>query len=268
MIRSMQQTRSGTMVRVRSAGFSLIELAITLVVIAVLAAGLLVPLVNQIASRKTSVTDKVLQDVKDALVGYASGNGRLPCPATEASNGAEIFAAGGSATNGNCATFYGFVPAVTLSINPVDDQGFAIDGWGSTQNRIRYAVSNRTVNGVANPFTSTGGMRNATIGALAGATLFYVCGSGVGVVAGTNCGTALTLTSSAPVVVWSVGANAADGGASVDEAQNPNPNGGSADVLFVSHSISDNASNIFDDVVTWIGVSTLINKMITAGQLP
>jgi prepilin-type N-terminal cleavage/methylation domain-containing protein len=256
------------MSRVRHRGFSLIELAITLVIIAVLAAGLLVPLVNQIASRKTSVTDKVLQDVKDALIGYASGNGRLPCPATETSNGLESFAAGGSAANGNCTSFYGFVPAVTLSVNPVDDQGYAIDGWGSAQNRVRYAVSNRTINGVANPFTSTGGMRNATIGSLAGATLFYVCASGAGVLAGTNCGTALTLTSTAPVVVWSVGANAADGGTSMDEAQNPNPNGGSADVLFVSHSISDSTGNVFDDVVTWIGVSTLISKMITAGQLP
>jgi prepilin-type N-terminal cleavage/methylation domain-containing protein len=256
------------MSRVRHGGFSLIELAITLVIIAVLAAGLLVPLVNQIASRKTSVTDKVLLDVKDALMGYASANGRLPCPATDTSNGVEGFAAGGGAGNGNCASFYGFVPAVTLSINPIDDQGYAVDGWGSAQNRLRYAVSNKTINGVANPFTSTGGMRNATIGSLAGATLFYVCASGVGVVAGTNCGTALTLTSSAPVIVWSVGANAADGGTSVDEAQNPNPNGGSADVVFVSHSISDSAANVFDDVVTWIGVSTLINKMIAAGQLP
>jgi prepilin-type N-terminal cleavage/methylation domain-containing protein len=256
------------MSRVRHGGFSLIELAITLVIIAVLAAGLLVPLVNQIASRKTSVTDKVLQDAKDALIGYASANGRLPCPATDTSNGVESFAVGGGAGNGNCASFYGFVPAVTLSINPIDDQGYAVDGWGSAQNRLRYAVSNKTINGVANPFTSTGGMRTATIGSLASAALFYVCASGVGVVAGTNCGTALTLTSSAPVIVWSVGANAADGGTSVDEAQNPNPNGGSADVVFVSHSISDSASNVFDDVVTWIGVSTLINKMIAAGQLP
>jgi hypothetical protein len=155
-----------------------------------------------------------------------------------------------------------------LSINPVDEEGYALDGWGTKQNRIRYAVSNQTVNAVVNPFTSANGMRSATINALASATLLYVCASGVGVATGTNCGTAQTLTSNAPVVVWSVGANAATGGTSVDEAQNPNPNGGSADIIFVSHSISSSTSNAFDDVVSWIGVPTLVNRMIAAGQLP
>ena len=47
----------------------------------------------------------------------------------------------------------GFLPAVTLGFSPVDSNGYAVDSWGSTQNRIRYAVSNANING-ANAFTS------------------------------------------------------------------------------------------------------------------
>ena len=267
-------------IRSRNSGFSLIELAITLVIVGVLASSVLVPLVSQMAARNIAVTEKTLSEIKDALVGFAAATGRLPCPASDTggsaiNNGAESFtltAPVGTPANGKCESFYGYLPAVTLGINPVDDRGYAVDGWGSTQNRIRYAVSNRTVNGIQNPFTSANGMRNATMSALSdpNTTFFHVCSSGVGVAGGAspNCGAALTLTSKAPVVIWSLGANAATGGASTDEAQNPNPNGSVPDVIFVSHSMSAIAANPFDDLVTWVGVPTLFNRMIASGQLP
>jgi hypothetical protein len=113
-------------------------------------------------------------------------------------------------------------------------------------------------------------MRIAGMSSIAGALLLYVCNSGTGVVAGTNCGTAVTLTSNAPVVIWSVGPNAATGGSSVHEAQNPNPNGGSADRLFVSRTkaAAGAGGGEFDDIVTWIGSATLFNRLVAAGQLP
>ncbi|MCF8184500.1 MAG: hypothetical protein K9J43_05940, partial [Polynucleobacter sp.] len=46
----------------------------------------------------------------DALLGYAAINGRLPCPATAASNGAESPIGGGVCTN----PYNGFLPAATL----------------------------------------------------------------------------------------------------------------------------------------------------------
>jgi prepilin-type N-terminal cleavage/methylation domain-containing protein len=252
-------------------GFTLIELALTLAVMAILASAVLVPFVAQVAQRKTAATEKTLEQIKDALLGYATATGRLPCPALSTSNGVEAFAVGGDISNGNCASFIGFLPAVTLGFTPVDAQGYAIDGWGTPQNRIRYAVSNQTVNGpsgaVANPFTRSNGMRSATAAALAGTQLLFVCNSGTGVVAGTNCGTAGTLTDNAPIVVWSVGANAATGGTSVDEAQNPNPNGGSVDRLFVART-AGNQGGDFDDIVNWIAVGNLVSRMVLGGQLP
>jgi len=264
----------------RTSGFTILELAITLSILAVLAVGILVPFVAQVSQRKIADTERILEQAKEALLGYATATGRLPCPATAASNGFESFAGGGDMTNGNCTLtgthFIGFLPAVTLGFTPIDAQGYAIDGWATLQNRIRYAVANQTVNGIANPFTSTDGIRNATAAAVAGAGLLYVCGSaassndpdvhcGPGAV---GTGGSRTLTANAPAVIWSAGANAATGGTGADEAQNPNQNGGSADRIFVSRTITNIGGNEYDDIVTWLAVGNLVSRMVLGGQLP
>jgi hypothetical protein len=93
-------------------------------------------------------------------------------------------------------------------------------------------------------------------------TLFYVCNSGTGVT-GTTCGTATALASSVPVVIWSLGANAATGGTSTDEAENLDN-----DRVFVSRPQGGGTAGDFDDIVSWIGLSSFFNRMIAAGQLP
>jgi type II secretory pathway pseudopilin PulG len=259
-------------------GFTIMEIAISLAVMAVLAVGILVPLVSQLQQRNVSVTEKTLNDIKDALMGFAAVNGRLPCPAIGTSAGAEAFdpAAGNGPGNGKCTSFWGFVPARTLGITPVDREGFALDGWN---NRIRYAVSNEKY-GPPTPekwlFTSTDGIRNFTISEVAKiASLLNVCDSGVGVNAGVSCATGTnltprTLTSNAVAVIWSIGPNGVTTGWTLkDEAQNPNPKDEtSTDRLFVSHPPSDAPGNPFDDVVTWLSINTLVNRMVGAGQLP
>ena len=251
--------------RARAAGgFTLIEMAIAIAIITLLLGSILVPLQTQVESRKYDETQRILDQAREALIGYAAANGRFPCPASGTSNGAESFAAGGSAANGNCSNFFdGYLPAATLGFTPADTQGYAVDGWGTTQNRLRYAVSNATVNAIANPFTTTSGMRSATMSLIAAATtLLYVCNSGTGVSA-SNCNTAVALALSVPVVIFSLGPNAATGGTSTDEAENLDN-----DRIFVSKTKSTVAGSEFDDVVTWISPGVLFSRMIAAGQLP
>ena len=261
-------------------GFSLLELAIALAVVGLLLGGLLIPLSTQIAQRNESATQKQLDEIKEALLGFAAANGRLPCPASASSKGVESFAAGGDASNGDCGSasggaFIGFVPGVTLGLSQVDPEGFAVDAWGNNPyNRIRYAISSDTLNSVQYPFTRFGGMRSATMSWVASAELLHVCGTGTGVAmsgGAWHCaagGDATnTLTFNAPVVIWSTGANSATGGTSTDEIQNPNPvNGSSLDRIFVSRTRSANPE--FDDIVTWMSSGRLVNRMIVAGQLP
>src|SRR3954462_10730753 len=162
--------------RQRSRGFSLIELAVAMFVIVLLLGSVLAPLAAQVEQRHVSDTQKYLDEIKEALIGFAVSNDRLPCPASVTSAGAENPVGGGGCTN----NYNGFVPAVTLGLSMVDNQGFAVDPWG---NRIRYAVTNATVNGVTNVFTTAGGMSSATLAQLSLNPSLYlqICSTATGI---------------------------------------------------------------------------------------
>ena len=131
-------------------GFSLTEMAVVLVIVALLIAGMMLPLSAQQDIRARQETERTLKDVQEALLGFAVTNGRLPCPANLASNGFETPVGGVCA----CVSPDCFLPAATLGIAPINAVGQALDGW---QNPIRYAVT--TVNTSA--FTTGSGMKNA-----------------------------------------------------------------------------------------------------------
>ncbi len=242
-------------------GFTLIEMAMVLMIVGLLLGGMLVPLSAQMEQRNSTETLRALSEIKDALIGYAIVNGRLPCPASATSNGAESFAAGGNAGNGNCSNFNnGFVPAATLGVTTAVDNlgntGFAVDAWGY---RIHYAVTSSN----GNAFTTSNGMKTVGISALAPNLL--VCSTASS--SGTSCSvanSALTASPGVPVVIYSTGNNGGNGGATGDEAENPNPNSADNDRIFVSHT----PSPTFDDLVIWISPNILLNRMVSAGKLP
>ena len=254
----------------RAAGFTILELALALFLIALLLGSLFVPLESQVETRKIEETQLSLERAREALLGFAVAHGRFPCPADAASAGHEP--QGTDPTKGTCPAYHGFLPAAALGLAASDGHGYAVDGWGLASNRIRYAVTNVSVgpSGNAAAFTRTGGMRAAGIAIMSdpALSLLHVCASGKGVSASGHCGSAPTLVSTTPVAIWSVGPNALTGGKSVDEAQNPNPNGGSADRIFVSRVRSAVPGSEFDDMVTWIPMPILIGRMVAVGQLP
>lgn len=251
----------------RQTGFTLIEVALALVIMTVLLSALIVPLRTQLEIRMFDETQRLLDDAREALIGYAAANGHFPCPADATSEGYE--AALTDHDTGVCPIWYGFLPAAVLGITSVDAQGYAVDAWGQVENRIRYAVTDRTVDGVTFAFTSENGITSVGIGSLEAADLLFVCGSATGVIPGASCGTVQnTLTTKAAVVVWSVGPNARSGGTSTDEAENPHPLGGSADRVFVSRPRSIGTGTEFDDLVTWIPLTVLVSRLVAAGKLP
>jgi hypothetical protein len=234
----------------------------------------LVPLNSQIQSRRISATRERLAEAKEALLAYLVSNGRLPCPASTGSNGKEAFdtSALGTETNGICSAWDGLLPAVTLGMSGLDAEGYAVDAWGGTANRIRYAVSNTTVNTIPNPFTSAGGMRSATIAEIGQTPVpnryLTVCASSAGVTA-SDCGTAVPLADgSAIAIVYSLGGNGAEvaSGAltpAADEAENRD-----GDVVFISHEPTDVTGAEYDDFVDWIGGSLAMGRMVQAGRRP
>jgi prepilin-type N-terminal cleavage/methylation domain-containing protein len=245
-------------------GLTLIELAIGLVVIAVIIGGLLIPLQAQVEQARFGQTQRQLDEVREALIGFAIANGRLPCPATPASNGVESPAGGGHCT----APWTGLLPAVTLGLTQVDAQGYALDAWGLPQNRIRYAVTSQPIHGRV--VTEPDGLRliaqasSTGLQDLAhGATLF-VCSSAIGITP-TECGPGRQVARRLLAVIYSLGPNASTGGAG-DEAENLGltANG------FVSRTRSGPGSPAgeFDDIVTWLAPPLLISRMVAAGRLP
>jgi type II secretory pathway pseudopilin PulG len=264
-------------------GFTLVELTIVLFVVALLLGGMMSTLSAQVGQQKIQETQRLLDEARDALTGYAATNGRLPCPASPLSNGVESFCTNASGicvsttvtpqAHGNCSNFYnGMLPSVTLSLAGVDSNGYLTDGWGLSSNRVRYAVHSSTINGISNPFTVTDGAKTATMPSiasfLASSPLLSVCSTATGIInPGANtakCPAASTLTNSAVAVIFSLGKNAPTGGTGADEAANINN-----DPVFVSHTPTPASSgNEFDDLVTWLSPNILFNRMIAAGRLP
>lgn len=250
--------------RFASAGFTILEHAVSLSVIALLLGSIIVPLQTQIESRREDETRRALEHAQEMLLAFAAAHGRFPCPATASSGGQEP--PGTDRVSGRCPVWHGFLPAALLGFRPIEAEGFAIDAWEGPRNRIRYAVAPHAIGGVAHAATRMNGLRNVPISSLGVTPLLHVCQSGSGVTA-TDCGSAVTLAANAVFIVWSVGPNAASGGGSVHEAQNPNPNGGSADSVFVSRDPSNVAGHEFDDLLAWMPTTALLGRLLAAGQV-
>jgi prepilin-type N-terminal cleavage/methylation domain-containing protein len=257
-------------VRSKQYGFTLAEVAVVVVIVGVLLGGLLGTYSSQIELTRISETRKTLETARDALIGFAAGNGRLPCPATSASNGVEAPAAGGACTVsvGSEIQGVGFFPAATLGLTPVDSQGYLIDAWGV---RIRYAVTN---DGAKFTFTSQGQLRAQLIDGdptTPAATLLRVCSTSTGMTAPGGAAAACavgppaTLTNSAVAVIFSTGKNGtpgSTGGTGADESNNLDN-----DRVFISHPPAPSGApgGEFDDIVIWLSPSILYNRILSGG---
>jgi type II secretory pathway pseudopilin PulG len=229
----------------KGGGFTLLEIAVVLLIIGLLTGGILGPLSNQIEQRKISDTQKLLEITQDALLGYAVAKGRLPCPAISASNGNE------DRTSGLCTggKRVGFIPWVTLGTQKNDS-------WGRL---FRYGVS---------PAFS-----NAQI------VIASVSDIDIRTRDNTSVNT-ISLASNVSVMVMSHGPNGFGGyyesGALVADTSITNidekTNYANATTnQFIKRDLTANLSasgGEFDDIVTWMPSSILFNRMVAAGQLP
>lgn len=218
-------------------GFTLIELAVAVVVIAILLGSILVPLTTQVEQRKISETRKALEEIREALIGFAIINGRLPCPDTDS----DPAAAGYGLEEASCnaaPTAEGYLPWKTLVVGEMDAWG--ISRTSAASPRIgdwRYRVDRN----FAVAFSLSTGF---------GADALTVRNSA---------GTALTSSTERPVaIVFSAGPN------TTSDGQN------AATSFEASNGIyqADVPSPMFDDILIWISRLILFNRMVAAGKLP
>lgn len=135
-----------------SRGFTLTEMAVVLVIVALLIGGMVLPLSAQQDIRNTADTQRLLADVTEALLGFAAthaaadGKPYLPCPDTDA-DGSE------NRTGNACTNQEGTLPWADLGLGRQDT-------WG---NPLYYRVSAAFSNN-ATGFTllATGDLRVCT----------------------------------------------------------------------------------------------------------
>jgi prepilin-type N-terminal cleavage/methylation domain-containing protein len=259
-------------------GFTLIEVAISMVILGLVMTGLVVSLTQQLQQRRLLDTRTTLTQANDALVAFVTANARLPCPAIVGSNGLEATTAPGT-----CTAAAGFLPAVTLGLPNLDGNGLLNDGWAdgsitdntgalSYPRAIRYSVTQLTGTSSVNALTTTKLGATATrstvttaLAVPANAGLF-VCRSLAGMVAaGNRCGSnANSLALNAVAVIWSQGPTGNDVvGNSAAESQNANQPIARA---FVMHDPTDiaAAAGRFDDLVSWVAWGTVADKLMVA----
>lgn len=240
-------------------GFTLIEIAVTLFILTLVLSALLVPLATQVEERQVRETERTLNEMMEALIGYALSQTtpRLPCPdrtsggagtANDTANdGIEDYVGGGA-----CQVNDGNIPWVTLGVS-------ATDQWG---NRFRY---------LATPAFTT----RATAFSLSTAGTIKVCAGAP--TNDTSCGGTTYVADNVPAVILSHGRNGygamnassntqiSTTGASTHEVENA---GGTHPNSVVSKTRSEVASEQFDDIVVWMSPNVLFNRLVAANKLP
>lgn len=115
------------------AGFTLIEMAIVVVIVGIVISIVSTVLPSLIQSSKIKKARAILEKVDYTLQGYITANGQLPCPDTDnPPDGMENRTAGATPpTDDACASDVGHLPYVTLGLSSGND------AWNNT---LRYGV--------------------------------------------------------------------------------------------------------------------------------
>jgi prepilin-type N-terminal cleavage/methylation domain-containing protein len=265
--------RSGICLPRPQPGFTLVEMTIVLLIVSILLAGILIPLSIQIELRKYTDTKKTMDQINEAIMGFVLINGRLPCPATgtvadgTAGAGTELL------TGEVCTSYTGVIPWTTLNVAEADE-------WGG---RFTYRVSSAFADTFAN--TTWGCTPSVTPASPAS---FALCANGdMQVKSRTTSKVLYNVTSAAlPAVFVSHGKNGygayLSNGTQIAPAPNTTDeytNSLSTTTIFVTREKTDASSGCsdtsgstsmceFDDLVAFVPLTTLMNRMVISGKLP
>jgi len=117
-----------------SRGFTLAEMAMAVAILSLLLFAAMVPFSTQLDVRNIADTRRSMDSIREALLGFAQTNGRLPCPANGATRAGSVdtttwptqIAAGAEQwdpVNNQCFTVLGVVPWTTLGTPETDSWG-------------------------------------------------------------------------------------------------------------------------------------------------
>lgn len=216
-------------------GFTLTELAVVLVIVALLIGGMLMPLSTQRDIQNVSESQKQLGDIREALLGFAIINRRLPCPTTTPDPANAQYGLEDAA----CNNVEGYLPWKTLGLGEVD-------AWGTKRTAVGDSFAGYWRYRVDGAFAT-----NFTIDTNPTSNLVVRDSSGNNLTAASP--------NSPVAIVYSTGPDRIANGDNVDTDA-----GATTDPTYQAGE----RSSTFDDMLIWIGRPVLINRMISAGRLP
>ena len=245
----------------RQSGFSLLELAIVLMIVGLLLGGMLNPLGAALETRQRARVEGQLERIREALTGFAMVNGYLPCPTTTTDPHDDSYGLEDPACAGDPVA-EGYLPWRTLGTPEVDPWGLPRStGADPFNGHWRYRVDRNFSNAGSLFALNTAQAENLTIVDQRGLLL-----------------TAPTETPLA--IVYSTGANLRPDGenARFEGAPCGNPDGYDAgsgfscpdgEPLYQGGGVSGGGNQAsFDDMMVWLSRPRLFNRMVSAGRLP
>jgi prepilin-type N-terminal cleavage/methylation domain-containing protein len=259
------------MMKFKQAGFTLVEIAIVLMIVTILLgySVALFPVQQELKQYRQVETE--MDGIIEQLMAFGQVNGRLPCPDTD--DDGEEDRTGGPPLN-SCVGWFGRLPARTLGINgKYSANGRLLDPWGEAYG---YAVSAGdgtplplpgTANGDIDLVTANGIRDQGMADTLGGLDLFICDDSDTLDITDTNCTDVSggDVIEGVAAVVISMGKNNDIPATSNIQAENLDDFGdGTNDKVYIFAPRSDN----YDDVVKWIPANLLFSRMIKADQLP
>jgi len=235
--------------RALSAGFSLIELTIVLVVVGLMLQASVSPLGHRIEHKRRLSASDQLALVHQHLKAYWVTHARLPCPVHQTRpSGISL------GENNECGQATGGLPANLLGIvGPVNSAGALLDPWSKP---LMYSVSLSDIDAAENP-NSPDWLTPDTLSTLNFTNLvadLSVCRDAL---AGT-CSRTSEAAADIVAVVVSSGLNETD-------REQDNRDG---DQRFISAPYSTAEEYAFDDQLIWLGRSELIYLALQVGWLP
>jgi prepilin-type N-terminal cleavage/methylation domain-containing protein len=266
--------------RTRERGFSLLEVSIGLVILSLAAVGLVATLSEQTQQARIVETRAALQSAREATLAFITANGRLPCPATNTSNGQEAVASVVAGVT-TCSTETGMLPAVTLGLDGLDTNGLRNDAWEDGARAagdpflrsLRYGITQTGPGVYANALTSVSlgnptdaTRRQAVHNEITNLGMgVFVCRSAVGIsTALDRCGGAAnTLSSNAAAVFFSRGINGNQPTEySADELQNVRQ---TVPRVYITRDMVPEGAQSFDDMLLWISYPTMAARLLQVG---
>ena len=248
----------------QSEGFTLTELAVVMVIIALLLGGLLIPLSTQQEIERRKETAAQLNTIREALISHVLIYGRLPCPDYDN----DPAAAGYGQADEPCsaptadAASDGFLPWKTLGVTEHDAWGTpwqdaAAPRLGHWRYRVeRDYTDNSTPGQLTALFVNNS---NDNVNACTAGTAPPAFPKDCIAVWNTAGQTLFALKERPIAVIYSVGANGqADGQNNSYEA-----NRGASPTYQ-----ADTPSVDFDDQLIWLTRNTLVAPLVAVGKLP